>query len=312
MTSGTTTNFRNKQVVENPAADTDSEDEDDSGFGFADIDEDSISASEDLSISASEDLGSEDLASETSEGFDEPDWTTEFTAPDESDDDEEEDGTGFGFADGEDDEELTLPAFSGWGTFTGMLETIVEGEEEEEEEEEEPEEEDDFVLNLGIRLQGVLTNSEPTVIKSKKETLINKDPELIKRGWLRLFVLPNGKRPPRRPKWKEKWCVLENGQLRFQSSCNADIDPKQIKAIEMSHFKEFYEDKKSGDTQTRFVMETFGKSTYYFQCIDAIDCKEWLSILFESKMQLSSRSREGTPKVKRKLHGELKPSPLSQ
>ena len=56
------------------------------------------------------------------------------------------------------------------------------------------EEEDDFVLNLGIRLQGVLTNSEPTVIKSKKETLINKDPELIKRGWLRLFVLPNGKR----------------------------------------------------------------------------------------------------------------------
>eukprot|EP00040_Diaphanoeca_grandis_P022087 m.118163 g.118163 ORF g.118163 m.118163 type:complete len:295 (-) comp28638_c0_seq1:388-1272(-) len=268
----------------------DSEEEDDSNFGFADQDEDDESVvTDEASVNTEETEEPE---------FDEPDWTTEFTTPDDSDEDEE-DGTGFGFKDGDDedvDETYTLPKFSGLGSFT-MLETIEEDEDEEEEEPSQPSMPEDLNDN---KLAGAT--------KSKPE--LPMDPiDFTKRGWLRIYVLPNGKRRPKRPKWKEKWCVLENGQLTFQTSCNVEVDPKENKVIEMSHFKEFYEDK-SGGERRRFVMETFGQSTYYFLCIDADECNDWLSILFKAKRQ-QSRSREGTPKVKRREFS-LKTSPLAQ
>lgn len=133
-------------------------------------------------------------------------------------------------------------------------------------------------INLGLRLSDLPSVGKDTNSFNSKPRLASLSESLnnSKAGWLRIFV-QTGKRNPRNFKWKEKWCTLEHGRLRFQDSPNADINAKQTKLVDMSTVVSLSEDT-TGKHPTRFVMETAGKGVkYYFEAVDVNECASWLA-----------------------------------
>ena len=84
-------------------------------------------------------------------------------------------------------------------------------------------------------------------------------------AWLRLTVVQKGKSLSSRPKWKEKWCRVTEGQLHFQVSPNAKVAPQETKMIEMASIQVIIQDE-SGDWPERFAMVA-GRQTYVLRLL---------------------------------------------
>jgi len=204
--------------------------------------------------------------------YDEPDWAEEFD--DEGDTFQSDAETETGSAgDAGDGTVLTIADFKlaavpiGFGYEDFKIKDI--------------EHDADSLSNFVPRqLETVMEEDEPQE-SEVTESLSEPPQDSEHHGWMQLYVVRSGKTLNKRPKWKEKWCKLQNGKLTFQVSPNPDVSPGDTKVLDILSIQSILGDE-SGETPDRFIMES-ARQTYMVLTRSEDATHEWISELLKAK-----------------------------
>ena len=130
------------------------------------------------------------------------------------------------------------------------------------------------------QLETVMEEDEPQE-SEVTESLSEPPQDSEHHGWMQLYVVRSGKTLNKRPKWKEKWCKLQNGKLTFQVSPNPDVSPGDTKVLDILSIQSILGDE-SGETPDRFIMES-ARQTYMVLTRSEDATHEWISELLKAK-----------------------------
>lgn len=140
-------------------------------------------------------------------------------------------------------------------------------------------------LFVPTKLDTVVEEDEP--VDAESVYSFSEDEKGDYHAWLRLTVVQQGKTLSSRPKWKEKWCRLTDGQLHFQISPNPKVDEKESKMIEMASIQLIVQDE-TGEHPDRFAMVS-GRQTYYCLTRDEQATLVWVKHLLQAKQTSAHR-----------------------